>query len=42
MEVNGNGIGLYMCKALVEALGGTIRFESVMGQGTIFYVSLPS
>lgn len=40
MEVNGNGIGLYMCKALVEALGGTIDFTSTLGKGTVFSVVL--
>ena len=38
IETNGNGIGLYMCKALVESMGGTISFESVEGQGTTFTV----
>ncbi|MBP9760406.1 MAG: PAS domain-containing sensor histidine kinase [Candidatus Pacebacteria bacterium] len=40
MEVNGNGIGLYMCKALTEALGGTIGFESALGRGTTFRIKL--
>jgi len=42
MEVNGNGIGLYMCKALTEALGGSISFESRVGKGTTFTVDLPA
>jgi PAS domain S-box-containing protein len=42
MEANGNGIGLYMCKALAEAMGGTITFESEMGKGTTFTVTLPN
>ncbi len=41
VEVNGNGIGLYMCKALVEAMGGTIGFTSKEGEGTTFTVALP-
>jgi len=40
MEANGNGIGLYMCKALVEGMGGTISFNSVIGKGTTFTVEL--
>lgn len=40
MEVNGNGIGLYMCKALAEGLGGTITFTSTLGKGTTFAVEL--
>ena len=42
IEVNGNGIGLYMCKALAEALGGGISFQSKLGKGTIFTVDLPA
>lgn len=40
IEANGNGIGLYMCKALVEGLGGTISFTTALGQGTTFIVDL--
>jgi len=40
IEANGNGIGLYMCKALVEAMGGTINFTSTVGKGTVFTVTL--
>lgn len=42
MEINGNGIGLYMCKSLSEALGGTIAFDSVLGKGTTFTIHLPA
>jgi len=42
MEINGNGIGLYMCKSLSEALGGTITFDSVLGKGTTFTIHLPA
>ncbi|RMF24345.1 MAG: sensor histidine kinase [Bacteroidetes bacterium] len=37
----GMGLGLAMCKKIIEKLHGDIFFESVEGQGTIFYVSLP-
>lgn len=37
----GSGLGLSICKAIVDKLGGTIGFESQMGQGTCFFVSLP-
>ncbi|TSC78800.1 MAG: histidine kinase [Candidatus Peregrinibacteria bacterium Gr01-1014_25] len=40
-QVKGNGFGLYVAKGAVEALGGSIRFESDTGKGTTFYVSLP-
>lgn len=42
IEANGNGIGLYMSKALVEALGGTIGFTTELGKGTTFTVTLPA
>ena len=38
---NGNGLGLYMTKALVEALGGTITFTSAINKGTTFICVLP-
>jgi PAS domain S-box-containing protein len=41
MEVNGNGIGLYMCKALAESMGGSIDFTSSAGAGTTFRLKLP-
>jgi two-component system sporulation sensor kinase C len=37
----GLGLGLAICKTSVTALGGTIDFESVQGQGTVFRVMLP-
>ncbi|WP_342761353.1 HAMP domain-containing sensor histidine kinase [Chamaesiphon polymorphus] len=35
------GIGLAIVKKIVEAEEGTIRLESSLGQGTIFYVTWP-
>jgi signal transduction histidine kinase len=40
VEANGNGIGLYMCKELVEGMGGDIGFSSKIGEGTTFFVDL--
>jgi PAS domain S-box-containing protein len=42
MEANGNGIGLYMCKALLEGMNGSIDFTSISGEGTTFKVHLPA
>ncbi|WP_316822682.1 HAMP domain-containing sensor histidine kinase [Pedobacter gandavensis] len=37
----GIGLGLFLCKEYTHAQGGKIWFESKIGEGTIFYVSLP-
>lgn len=36
------GLGLPICRSLVEMLGGTIEITSVLGQGTSVTVSLPA
>jgi signal transduction histidine kinase len=42
-NVVGNGLGLFLCKALTEAMGGRIWLEStgIPGEGTTFFVQLP-
>jgi two-component system, OmpR family, sensor histidine kinase KdpD len=37
-----SGVGLAICKAIVEAHGGTIAVESGEGRGTAFVLTLPS
>ncbi len=39
--IGGTGLGLYLCRELVERQGGRIWFESVEEQGSTFFVSLP-
>ena len=41
-EMKGIGLGLVVCKHLVEAHSGRIWVESKLGEGSIFYFTLPS
>jgi PAS domain S-box-containing protein len=39
--VNGTGLGLYVCRELVERMDGRISVSSVPGRGSTFVVELP-
>ncbi len=41
-KAKGQGFGLAVCKRVIEAQGGTISFESEIGKGTKFMISLPT
>jgi two-component system sensor histidine kinase KdpD len=39
--ITGTGLGLYICKQIIEAHRGKIWAESTPGQGTTFFIELP-
>jgi chemotaxis family two-component system sensor kinase Cph1 len=41
-SVRGHGVGLYVCKQLIEAHGGTLSVSSQLGRGSTFIAVVPS
>jgi signal transduction histidine kinase len=37
----GTGLGLTICRRMVDAMGGSIDFESLAGEGTVFRTTIP-
>lgn len=40
-SIGGTGLGLYLCRRLVEAMQGRLWVESAFGSGSTFFVELP-
>lgn len=41
-SIAGRGVGMDVVKKSVESMGGTVEVESIVGEGTIFTLSLPA
>ena len=40
-KASGSGLGMAICKSMVDLQGGSISVESVQGEGTSFYIDIP-
>jgi signal transduction histidine kinase/CheY-like chemotaxis protein/HPt (histidine-containing phosphotransfer) domain-containing protein len=40
-KFGGTGLGLHICKQIVEMMGGSIGFRTDPGEGTVFFFNLP-
>lgn len=38
---SGSGLGLAICNQIIHSLGGTITFDTILGEGTTFIIELP-
>ena len=39
-DIGGTGLGLYLCRRLVETMGGRLWIESRLGEGSTFFIQL--
>jgi signal transduction histidine kinase len=41
-KAHGTGLGLFVCRQIVEEMGGTLTYETEFGRGSTFFVRLPA
>lgn len=41
-DIHGSGLGLYICRQILDAHNGKISVESMVGKGSTFMISLPA
>jgi PAS domain S-box-containing protein len=41
-DKGGSGLGLTICRSIVQQHGGEIRVESVLGEGSVFHFTIPT
>ncbi|MFC1949785.1 ATP-binding protein [Chloroflexota bacterium] len=41
-NIRGSGLGLYIVKEWIEAMGGEVRFESKLNKGSTFFITIPT
>jgi PAS domain S-box-containing protein len=41
VDTDGSGLGLYICKMIIDSLGGSIHMKSEEGKGSTFTIALP-
>lgn len=39
--IGGTGLGLFICRKIIELYGGTIQVASIVGKGSAFTITLP-
>ena len=41
LQIEGTGLGLAVVKKIIEVLGGNVGVESILGEGSVFWIDIP-